>query len=77
MKRYYAIVRAGDKDLAEELVKHGLARAYGAGTDLPDGSEEDRWRAKLAAAERSARTRRVGIWHDSSAPAKSRAAGER
>ena len=75
MKRYYAIVKAGDKDLAEELVMRGLARAYGKGTELPDGSEEDLWRAELASAERNARTLRLGLWRDSRAQAAPRAAG--
>lgn len=74
-KRYFAVVKAGEKDLAEELVKRGLARAYGAGVDLPDGTDEHRWRAKLGSAERSARAMRVGIWRESRALAPPRDGG--
>jgi endonuclease YncB( thermonuclease family) len=76
VRRYYAVVEAGGKDLAEELVAHGLARAYGEGTNLPDGGDEHRWRGKLARAEKSARAQHLGIWRNDREPAEPKAGGE-
>jgi endonuclease YncB( thermonuclease family) len=61
-KRYYAIVRADGVDLAEELVRHGLARVHGAGTDLADGTAENRVWSRLRQLEREARRTGAGAW---------------
>ncbi|MDZ4199763.1 MAG: thermonuclease family protein [Kiritimatiellia bacterium] len=62
LPRHYAIVRADDQDLATELVRNGLARLYGRGTDFPDGLHgRDAWTA-LRAAETEAREARRGGW---------------
>lgn len=61
-KRYYALVQSGETDLAVELVRQGLARVYGMGTDLPDGTRESRRWAELRRAESEARKERRGAW---------------
>ena len=66
-KRYFALVRAGGRDLGEELVKRGLARAYGEGADLPDGRSERKVWSALNAAEKTARGMRFGAWRQSRA----------
>jgi endonuclease YncB( thermonuclease family) len=67
-KRYYALVLSGERDLAIELVRQGLARVYGMGTDLQDGSSESRRWAELRRAETEARKARRGAWTFASAP---------
>ncbi len=67
--RFYALVRVDGHFLDELLVEAGLARIYGQGTDLPDGTdEEDHWRT-LHRLERAARADRRNGWRraDSSA----------
>ncbi len=67
--RYYGFVRAGPLDLAEELVRRGLARAYGYGINLPDGTDRrEVWR-RLDAAEQAARRAKAGIWKKAQQPA--------
>lgn len=60
--RYFAIVHAGESDLALELVRNGLARVYGLGADLPDGTPEKSYWSKLRQAENEARRERRGAW---------------
>lgn len=67
-KRYYALVQSGEKDLAVELVRQGLARVYGMGTDLPDGTPESRRWTELRRAENEARKERRGAWKLASGP---------
>ena len=62
MERFYAIVKAGDRSLAEALVEKGLARVYGMATDLPDDTAADTYFASLRSIERAARKKSVGGW---------------
>jgi endonuclease YncB( thermonuclease family) len=61
-ERFYAIIRSGNKDLAEELVKNGLARIYGASAK-PVGllTANGEW-AKLKQLQSDARGEKVGAW---------------
>jgi competence protein ComEA len=62
-KRYYAFIRtAAGQDLAELLVRQGLARAYGTGRGTPEGVPQDEYKAWLADLEVSAMLKRRGIW---------------
>jgi DNA uptake protein ComE-like DNA-binding protein len=64
-KRYYAFIRTADgQDLAELLVRQGLARAYGSGRETPDGIPQDEFKARLADLEAAAMLKRRGIWAD-------------
>ncbi len=68
MPRYYAFVTTADgEDLAELLVKNGLARSYGVGRSTPDGTPRDEHKAHLDALEVSAILGRKGIWAESNA----------
>ncbi len=65
LKRSYAFVRTGEEDeddLAVALVEAGLARIYGNMVDLPDGTSEQKYLARLRAAERHARQQKLGAW---------------
>lgn len=65
-KRFYAFVRTADgQDLAELLVRQGLARAYGMGKETPEGRPQDDFKAWLADLEAAAMMKRRGIWADS------------
>jgi len=61
-KRYYAVVKAGERDLAEALVSEGLARVYGYDTTLPDGKSAKKHWAELKVAERAAKRAGRGAW---------------
>lgn len=61
--RYYAfVVTADGDDLATELVRAGLARARGVGTEMIDGTSLERYKQKLADLEYQAAKREKGIW---------------
>jgi endonuclease YncB( thermonuclease family) len=60
--RYYAVVMVGEKNLAEELVRNGLARIFGQDTDLPDGTKSTTFWWRLKTAEREAKKNRVGAF---------------
>jgi competence protein ComEA len=61
--RVYAFVTTADgADLADILVREGLARAYGVGRTGPTGVTQDEQRAHLADLELSAGLARRGIW---------------
>ncbi len=60
--RDYAIIRVGDKDLGEELVRNGLARIHGVGVDLPDGTSQKAVWWRLKSAEREAQKEKRGAW---------------
>ena len=66
MDRDYALVMSGDRDLATELVRNGLARVYGSGTDMTDlepyGKDEDSWWRRLRTAEQEAKSAKKGAW---------------
>jgi len=62
-KRIYAFVTTSDgKDLATELVTHGLARAYGVYRSTPDSRSRDEYREELRDAELIAARRSLGVW---------------
>lgn len=66
-ERYFAIVQSPDgRYLCEALVEAGLARVFGAGMDLPDGTPEARHWSRLRAAERRARAAGAGAWAERS-----------
>ena len=73
MDRDYAMVMVGNLDLGTELVRNGLARVYGSGTDLselePYGKSEDFWWKRLRGAEMEAKQAKRGAWAYSGAPA--------
>jgi len=61
-RRYYGLVRVGDRWLTEILVTKGLARRKGVITNLPTG---ENWRShsdRLDALESDAKRQRLGGW---------------
>jgi len=61
--RYYAFVfTAEGNDLAELLVKNGLARIYGTRTPLPDGRGSRTYLATLKSLEQQAKSAGLGGW---------------
>lgn len=61
--RHYAFITTkSGRDLGEWLVEKGLARAFGFGRSLPDGTKRDDWQANLEDAELSAALRGRGLW---------------
>jgi endonuclease YncB( thermonuclease family) len=60
--RYFAMVKADGAFLSVALVEQGLARVYGAPTELPDGTPSRRHWERLRAAERKARRMKRGAW---------------
>ncbi|MCS7049549.1 MAG: helix-hairpin-helix domain-containing protein [Verrucomicrobiae bacterium] len=66
--RVYALVTTHDgRDLGTELVRSGLARAFGAKRTTPDGRSGDRVMADLQDLERQAMLQRAGIWAETAA----------
>lgn len=62
-QRIYAFVETADgKDLATELVRRGLARAYGVYRTTADGRSRDDYREQLKDAELVAAQAGAGIW---------------
>jgi len=62
-KRIYGFVTDADgRDLAEQLVSKGLARAYGVARSTPLGDAGDEYRERLADFELQAASRRLGVW---------------
>lgn len=72
-KRYYAMVKVGGRWLSEILVERGLARVYGMGADLPDGTSERVYWSRLRKLEKEAREAHRGFWGTASGK---RAAGD-
>ncbi len=70
---YAMVLNAAGQDLGCELVRHGLARVYGSGTDLTEieayGKSEDFWWRRLRQAELEAKKEKLGGWAYSSGPA--------
>jgi endonuclease YncB( thermonuclease family) len=61
--RYYAFVLTADgNDLAELLVRNGLARIYGTRTPLPDGRDSRTYLATLSGLEQQAKSAGLGGW---------------
>lgn len=62
-ERFYGFVETEDgKDLATELVRAGLARAYGVSADGPGGRSRERYKEILADIELQSAKRGIGIW---------------
>jgi competence protein ComEA len=61
-RHYVFITTAAGRDLGEELVEAGLARAFGFGRETPDGTHRDDWQAQLEDAELAAALRGRGLW---------------
>ena len=70
---YAMVMNAAGLDLGTELVRNGLARVYGSGTDLselePYGKDEDFWWRRLRQAELEAKKEKRGAWALASGPA--------
>ncbi|MDE0838069.1 MAG: thermonuclease family protein [Kiritimatiellae bacterium] len=63
LKRYYAMIRVDDVYLSEALVGAGLARIYGNWSPmLPDGTTDNKYKARLRAAEHKAKRDGLGAW---------------
>jgi endonuclease YncB( thermonuclease family) len=60
--RYYGIVEADDKSLAEVLVSEGLAQTKGMAPNLPGGEKGRAYMGRLESLEREARQKRLGAW---------------
>lgn len=60
--RYYAMIRVQDRWLDEWLVEEGLARIYGQGAHLPDGTNANTHRSRLRKLENEARSGRRNGW---------------
>ncbi|GAB4252457.1 MAG: hypothetical protein OHK005_19690 [Candidatus Methylacidiphilales bacterium] len=61
--RFYAVVRlAGGEDLADAVVKRGLARIYGEKSDHPDGRSHAQVIARLKELEAEAKKAKLGGW---------------
>jgi len=61
-KRFYGVVETPHGNLAELLVKNGLARIYGKRITMPDGTDSRKYLEKLSAIENSAKAKKVGGW---------------
>ncbi|OVE76326.1 hypothetical protein BVX97_01455 [bacterium E08(2017)] len=61
-KRYFAMIKAGDKYLSEALIENGLARLYGYRVDLPNGKRWKKYLADLKVAEKAAKRSNKGGW---------------
>jgi endonuclease YncB( thermonuclease family) len=62
LPRYFAFVEKDGRDLAQELVKEGLARIYGAQTNQPSGRPAKEYRTELEQLEREAKRNHHGAW---------------
>lgn len=62
LKRYFAMVKVGDKWLCELLVENGHARIFGKPSDLPDGTPERIHWARLRKLESEAKAAHRGTW---------------
>lgn len=63
--RYYVLIEAGGKNLAEALVSQGLARTKGVTAKLPAGEKSKVYVDRLETLEREARQKRLGVWTSS------------
>jgi endonuclease YncB( thermonuclease family) len=61
-KRYFAMVKLGDRWLSELLVENGFVRLYGFQEDLPDGTSRKQFSRHLARLEKQAKEQGKGIW---------------
>ncbi len=63
LARFYAVILVDDKNLAFELVRHGLARIYGYRANWPDGPRSTTFINQLKNAELQAREQKLGVWN--------------
>lgn len=61
-ERRYAFVSAGGQDLAEALIRQGLARMHTKGANQPGAVSGSQEKERLRALEREAKSRRLGAW---------------
>ena len=70
---YAMVLNAAGQDLGTELVRNGLARVYGSGTDLSEldsyNRTEDAWWRRLRQTELEAKKEKRGAWALSGGPA--------
>ncbi|PYI89707.1 MAG: hypothetical protein DME26_00570 [Verrucomicrobia bacterium] len=64
LARFYGIVLVEGKNLAAELVRHGLARIHGVRANWPDGPRSTKFANELKNLEITAREQRQGAWDD-------------
>ncbi|MDA3873128.1 MAG: hypothetical protein PF795_04130 [Kiritimatiellae bacterium] len=62
LKRYFAMVKVGDKWLCELLVENGHARIFGKPSELPDGTPARIHWARLRSLESEAKEAHRGTW---------------
>jgi DNA uptake protein ComE-like DNA-binding protein len=62
LPRYFAFVEMGSEDLAETLVRNGLARVSGAPGHPPDRAAPATEKRKLEQLERNAKSQKLGGW---------------
>ncbi|OGV46419.1 MAG: hypothetical protein A2X46_09060 [Lentisphaerae bacterium GWF2_57_35] len=74
LPRYFGVVLIGKEDLAETLVSSGLARVYGASSDMPDGRNVNTMFDQLRKLEARAKQKRLGAWEKRKGDAKDTAA---
>lgn len=67
-KRIFAMVKVQGQWLCEALVANGLARIYGVGDALPDGTEERRHWSRLRTLENTAKREKRGLWGVGTSP---------
>ncbi len=61
--RYYCTILTADgKDLAQELIAHGLARIYGTKTELWDGRTSKDYNDTLQTLQTTAQQTKLGGW---------------
>lgn len=65
---YFAMIQAGEEELAEMLVEQGLARIHGASTPPPDGTSLEDFTHRLRQAETRAKHRKAGAWAGAAPP---------
>lgn len=70
-ERFYAVVLAGRQNLAEELVSHGLARAFGMHADYPTEAGGRQFAAKLKHLQKRASRMKLGAFGASAEAPKS------
>ena len=61
-ERFYAFVTVGQGDLAELLVRKGLARIYTKGENRPGGITTAKEKERLTGMERKAKSAQIGAW---------------
>jgi endonuclease YncB( thermonuclease family) len=60
--RNYAVILVGKKNLAEELVRAGYARAYGMSADYPDASHSKSFKEGLRSLQANAIREKLGAF---------------